>query len=240
MSTDGNFPAHQICRLGATNQSFVMAISVVCFDVGETLINETRLWNGWAAYLGVPAYEFRSALLDVIAGGEHHRKVFERFRPGFDLVSARKERASHGEIDRFDARDVYPDALPCLRRLRALGYIVGIAGNQPREAHQALKEASFEVDFIGSSTDWGVEKPSLAFFAKITEIARVPASSIAYVGDRLDNDVLPAIHVGMAAVFIKRGPWGAIHATRPEIDRATAVIDSLEQLPDALDGVQNI
>jgi len=29
-----------------------------------------------------------------------------------------------------------------------LGYIVGIAGNQPQEARQALKEASFEVDFI--------------------------------------------------------------------------------------------
>jgi hypothetical protein len=30
-----------------------MSIEVVCFDVGETLVNETRLWDGWAAYLGV-------------------------------------------------------------------------------------------------------------------------------------------------------------------------------------------
>jgi hypothetical protein len=66
------------------------ARSVVFFDVGETLINEARLWDAWAVYLGFPAGEFRSALVKVIASGEHHQKVFERFRPGFDLVSARQ------------------------------------------------------------------------------------------------------------------------------------------------------
>jgi HAD superfamily hydrolase (TIGR01549 family) len=212
-----------------------MMISVVFFDVGDTLINEARLWNAWAVYLGVPADEFRSALVKVIAGGEHHQKVFERFRPGFDLVSARQERSSYGDFDVFDASDVYPDALPCLQRLRELGYVVGIAGNQPREAHEALKRVSFEVDLIGSSSAWGVEKPSPAFFAKVIEMANVPASSIAYVGDRLDNDVLPTLRAGMMAVFIKRGPWGMLHATRPEIAQANAVIDSLAQLPDILD-----
>ena len=215
-----------------------MAISVVFFDVGETLINEARLWDGWAAYLGVPVDEFRAALLDVIASGEHHRNVFQRFRPGFGLASARQERASRGDIDVFDARDVYPDALPCLRRLRELGYVVGIAGNQPQEAYEALKKVGFEADLIGSSTGWADEKPSPAFFAKVTEMANVPASSIAYVGDRLDSDVLPALDAGMAAIFIKRGPWGMLHATHSEIARATAVIDSLAQLPGVLDRLQ--
>jgi HAD superfamily hydrolase (TIGR01549 family) len=212
-----------------------MMISVVFFDVGETLINEARLWDAWAVYLGVPPDDFRSALVKVIASGEHHQKVFERFRPGFDLVSARQERSSYGDFDVFDASDVYPDALPCLQRLRELGYVVGIAGNQSRDAHEALKRVGFEVDLNGSSSAWGVEKPSPAFFAKVIEMANVPASSIAYVGDRLDNDVVPALDAGMMAIFIKRGPWGTLHATLPEIARAKAVIDSLAQLPDILD-----
>jgi HAD superfamily hydrolase (TIGR01549 family) len=215
-----------------------MTISAVLFDVGETLINEARLWDRWAAYLGVPVNEFRSALIDVIANGVHHQKVFEHFRPGFDIVSARQERSRCGDIDAFDASDVYPDALPCLRKLRELGYVVGIAGNQPQEAHEALEKVGFEFDLIGSSTGWGIEKPSPAFFAKVTELANVPASSIAYVGDRLDNDVLPALAAGMAAVFIKRGPWGTLHAAHPEIARAKAVIDSLSQLPGVLDRLQ--
>lgn len=211
-----------------------MAISVIFFDVGETLINEARLWNGWAAYLGVPADVFNAALAEVIASGEHHRKVFERFRPGFDLDSARRERSRLGIRDTFDARDVYPDALPCLRKLREFGYAVGIAGNQPIEAQEALRKIGFEADFTGSSAGWGAEKPSPAFFAKITEMAGVPVSSIAYVGDRLDNDILPALHAGMAAIFIKRGPWGTLHAMHPDIVRATAMIDSLAELPNIL------
>jgi FMN phosphatase YigB (HAD superfamily) len=208
-----------------------MAISVIFFDVGETLVNEARLWNGWATYLGVPAEIFDAALAEVIARGEHHRNVFERFRPGFDLASARQERSRCGVSDIFEARDIYPDALPCLRRLRELGYIVGIAGNQPCESQKALRTMGFEADLIGSSAGWGAEKPSPAFFAKMADVAAVPASSIAYVGDRLDNDVLPALHAGMAAILIKRGPWGTFHATLPDIARATAVIDSLDQLP---------
>ena len=61
-----------------------MVIKAVVFDVGETLINETRLWNAWSAYLGVEPDVFHSALDEVIANGEHHRAVFERFSPGFD------------------------------------------------------------------------------------------------------------------------------------------------------------
>jgi hypothetical protein len=51
-------------------------------------------------------------------------EVFERFRPGFDLVSARQERSSYGDFDVFDVSDVYPDALPCLQRLQELGYVL--------------------------------------------------------------------------------------------------------------------
>ena len=31
-----------------------MRIGVVVFDVGETLVDEGRLWDGWADYLSVP------------------------------------------------------------------------------------------------------------------------------------------------------------------------------------------
>ena len=56
----------------------------------------------------------------------------------------------------------------------------------------------------------------------------------AYVGDRLDNDVLPAVDAGMTGVFIRRGPWGIIHAQRPEVERATHRIGSLDELPPLL------
>ena len=44
------------------------------------------------------------------------------------------------------------------------------------------------VDFVGSSERWGVEKPAPEFFARVAETGR-PDAEIAYVGDRVDNDV---------------------------------------------------
>ena len=55
------------------------------------------------------------------------------------------------------------------------------------------------------------------------------------MGDRLDNDVLPAADAGMLPVLIRRGPWGYLHAERPDAARTT-VIDSLLDLPGLLAG----
>ena len=67
-----------------------MSIRVVVFDVGETLVDEFRLWNAWADNLAVPRDTFRSALEEVVAQGQHHHRVFDRFRPqGFDVEAAR-------------------------------------------------------------------------------------------------------------------------------------------------------
>lgn len=49
----------------------------VCFDVGETLIDETRVWATWADVLGIPRFTFMAALGGVIAQGEDHRRVFD-------------------------------------------------------------------------------------------------------------------------------------------------------------------
>ena len=133
--------------------------------------------------------------------------MFERFRPGFDIAAARRERAAASDVF-LAAQDLYPDAAPCLRELRARGYRIGIAGNQPKGAVAALEALDLAVDIVVSSASMGVEKPSPEFFARLLELAGVPAREIAYVGDRLDNDVLPARAAGMATVFLLRGPVG--------------------------------
>jgi FMN phosphatase YigB (HAD superfamily) len=51
------------------------------------------------------------------------------------------------------------------------------------------------------------------------------------VGDRVDNDVLPAAAAGMVAVHVRRGPWGRLQQTPAE---AAFGLDDLASLPDAL------
>jgi HAD superfamily hydrolase (TIGR01549 family) len=211
-----------------------MAIRAVCFDVGETLIDETRHWLEWADYLGVPALTLFTAIGVTMARGRSLRHVFEMFRPDLDVATVREQRAASGWRYEFRHEDLYPDAIPCLAALRARGCKVLVAGNQPIESEASLERLGLPADFFASSASWGVSKPDPGFFARVTAAAGVPAAEIAYVGDRLDNDVLPARAAGMMAVFVRRGPWGWMQAEQPEIAAAHLRLTGLAELPDAL------
>jgi FMN phosphatase YigB (HAD superfamily) len=108
--------------------------------------------------------------------------------------------------------------------------IVGVAGNQPAGIEQMLRSTGLEADFVASSALWGVAKPDPAFFTRLISEAGVPAECILYVGDRLDNDVLPARAAGMRTAFIRRGPWGYLHSLRGEAALADLRLDSLSAL----------
>lgn len=209
-------------------------IRAVFFDVGETLVDESRQWRLWADWLRVPHFTLFAAFGAVLERGEHHRRVFDFFAPNIDLEQASRDRDAAGLGYKIELQDFYPDALPCLTSLSKQGYMVGIAGNQPEAAEAALQACGVSANFIASSARWGMEKPSLRFFEKIVEETNLEPNQIAYVGDRLDNDILPAIEVGLFAVFLERGPWGILHAQKPERAKASARIKALAELPGVL------
>ena len=208
-----------------------MAVKAVFFDVGETLFDETRLWDSWAEALRIPRFTFHATLGGVIARGEDHRRVFSLLRPDLNDEEFLRERT---DVPHWGRDDLYDDALPCLHELRARGYRVGAAGNTTVEAEDALRRCGFEFDAIGSSASWRVWKPSPLFFARIGELAECEPYEIAYVGDRVDNDVVPAATAGLVPIFIRRGPWAMLHGERPEASVARARIDSLAELPEVL------
>jgi FMN phosphatase YigB (HAD superfamily) len=208
-----------------------MTVRMVCFDVGETLVDETEVWGSWADRLGIPRLTFFAVLGAVIERGGHHTEVFDMLRPGLDVHAVAREPDGPG---RFGPDDLYPDVVPALTALAEGGYQLAIAGNQPRRAETALTVAGLPVEFVASSDSWGVEKPALAFFERLLHEAGLDAAEVAYVGDRIDNDVVPAAEAGLVSVFIRRGPWGYLHASEPGAARAAIRIGSLLELPDAL------
>ncbi len=211
-----------------------MPVQAVVFDLGETLVDESRGWTAWADWLGVRPFDLFTALGVVIERREDHRRAFELVRPGFDLERERAAKEARGTRWGFDASDLYPDALPCLRDLRAAGLRIGVVGNQPAVVESMLPEVHGLADVVGSSGRWGVEKPSPAFFGRVASEVGLDPAAIAYVGDRLDNDVLPAVALGMVGVFLVRGPWGVVQQSWPEVEQATLVVHTLDGLADRL------
>jgi hypothetical protein len=68
-------------------------IEAVLFDVGETIVDETREYGTWADWLGVPRHTFSAVFGAVIAQGGDYRETFQYFRPGFDLQAERERTA---------------------------------------------------------------------------------------------------------------------------------------------------
>jgi HAD superfamily hydrolase (TIGR01662 family) len=199
-----------------------MHLRAVFFDVGETLVDERRYWRDVAAIAGVPEHAVWAALGVTIARGEEHTSLFghlgiERPAEIDELVVYRRE-------------DLYSDAVPCLEAVRAAGYVVGVAGNQSARLEAWFRSEDLPVDLIGSSTGWGVRKPDREFFDRIVLEAGCEPHQVAYVGDRVDNDVVPAANAGLVAVHVRRGPWGWLQSGA---DRAALQVDTLAELPAA-------
>ncbi|MBV9449054.1 MAG: HAD family hydrolase [Streptosporangiaceae bacterium] len=203
-------------------------MQAVWFDVEEVLIDETREYGTWANWLGIPRHTFSAMFGAMIARGEDYRQVFQYFRPGFDLDAERQTRLDAGLGEYLNGNDLYPDVRPCLHALKDAGYFVGIAGNQTTRAGRFLRELNLLCDILATSDDWGVTKPDMAFFHKLIALSGHQPHEIAYVGDRIDNDLLPAVTVGLRTVFVKRGPWGYVIYERGTADLE---VDLLTELP---------
>jgi HAD superfamily hydrolase (TIGR01662 family) len=209
-------------------------IAAVFFDVGETIVDESREYGTWADWLGIPRHTFSAVFGAVIARGQDYRETFQIFRPGFDLGEERERRAAAGQPESFGEENLYPDARPCLAALREQGLRVGLAGNQTARAETILRALDLPVDVIGTSDGWGVEKPRPEFFDRVAIEAGCPADHVLYVGDRLDNDIRPAQAAGLATALVRRGPWGHILDDPQVAQRCLFRVDSLAELPEAL------
>ena len=201
----------------------------VVLDVGETLIDETRIFRTWAEVFGMPQF----TLMAVLGGSISNEEKPEDWRGFFELLQQPEWRARQPEVEErfggFSEEDLYPDALRALEALRARGYRLAITANQPARRHEELRAIGVDVEVMAMSEEMEVSKPDPAFFARTLELIGSPdPADVAYVGDRVDNDVRPSRAAGMRAVWIRRGPWGYLHEDRD--GAAHLVVWSLDEL----------
>lgn len=207
----------------------------VCLDVGETLIDETRVFRTWAEILGLPEL----TVMAVLGGSITNAERPDAWRSFFEMLQRPDWRDRRPDFeDRYGAfrvDDLYPDALRTIDALKAGGYRIAITANQPARRHEELEALGIHVDAMGMSDAMGVAKPDHAFFDRTLELMGSPDPAfVAYVGDRVDNDVLPALEAGMRAVWLRRGPWGLLQRL-PDGTTPALTVHSLDELTERID-----
>jgi HAD superfamily hydrolase (TIGR01549 family) len=207
----------------------------ICLDVGETLIDETRVWLLWAELLDVPAFTFLAALGASIASTDAHQSAFEMVgrHDWRDVLPTFRTR-----YGAFQESDLYPDVRPALAAFRGAGYKIAIVANQPASRGDELESLGIESDVSAMSDEIGLWKPDPRFFEHALGLMGDPdPATVAYVGDRLDNDVRPSLAAGMRAVWLRRGPWGVIGDPEGPPTRTALVARSLHEVTERTDEI---
>ena len=167
-----------------------MTLRAMFFDVGETLVDEERSWRAVAHAADLGPHVVWAALGKTIERGEEHWELWGHL--GIARPTAWDEHV-------YSKDDLYPDALDCLARVRSCGLVVGVAGNQSAALEAWARSAALPVDVVTGSASLGVRKPDRRFFSRLVELAHAQPAEVAYVGVRVDNDVLPALGGAPAA-----------------------------------------
>ena len=89
------------------------------------------------------------------------------------------------------------------------------------------------IDLIIASAEEGVSKPDLRIFEIALQRSSCPPEQAVMIGDRMDNDILPAKSLGMRTVWIKQG-FGKYWNVTEEAERPDRVVGSLTELCDIL------
>jgi len=86
-------------------------------------------------------------------------------------------------------------------------YKLGVLANQPSSTLERLKRDEiygfFDICLLSETEN--MFKPDIAFFEYAIKKANCCPSKIVMVGDRLDNDIMPAKKAGMKTIRIKQG-----------------------------------
>ena len=171
----------------------------IFFDVGSTLVDETE------------AYDHR--VREMISGTSITFKEFDDVRialaqQGVDGNSAAIKHFGLTKSPWHSEDEVpYSDAHSTLAALIDKGYKLGIIANQKLGTEKRLESWGLCQDFevIAASAEIGYAKPDKEIFEKALELAKCTAAESVMVGDRLDNDIIPAKAIGMKTVWVKNG-----------------------------------
>jgi putative hydrolase of the HAD superfamily len=123
-----------------------------------------------------------------------------------DLVRAQAPALNRWWREALGVREVYPEAVAVVTELHRRGYLLGVVSNtiSRTEVPLALEAAGIARCFkaVLLSSVFGVRKPDPAMLLAAAEKLGVSPACCAYIGNRVDRDVVGAHRAGFSTVII--------------------------------------
>lgn len=203
-------------------------MKVLFFDVGYTLVNEDAVWEARcreqaqtdeAKKLGLSAADiYHEIEIASISRKPQFRTLIDKY--GF------KEVAPY----RTELETLYNEASAVIKAL-SQKYELGIIANQLDGLKERLE--TFDLlqyfKYIISSWDVKIMKPDIRIFEYALDKVNCRPQEACMIGDRLDNDILPAKSLGMKTVWIKQG-FGALQKPFSKSEEPDHFINNLSEL----------
>lgn len=176
------------------------------FDIGSTLVDESLALDDFINRcilvlnkegIVVSKEEYCNLIYCIAAkGGDAIREAWQYFAPSF----LERPKWSH-YLERL-----YPDVKSLLQQL-SQNFHLAVIANQDKNLKKRLEIFGIldEFEILVSSTEVGLYKPDIRIFQYALEQAGIQPSRAIYIGDRVDNDIIPAKKLGMRTVRILQG-----------------------------------
>lgn len=204
-----------------------MNIKWLFFDVGTTLVNEEK------------AYDHR--VLDIIKDTnisfeEFDNKRIELAKRGLDGNSAAIKHFNLIKTPWHSEDEVlFKDTIDVLEYLMSKGYKLGIIANQKKGLETRLSEFGIlkYFDLVIASEEVLVSKPDKEIFNIALSKMNSKPQECVMIGDRLDNDIIPASNLGLKTIWIRQG-LAIYQDIKLGIKHADYVVSSLKEIKEIL------
>ncbi|HFU4026036.1 TPA: HAD family hydrolase [Streptococcus suis] len=213
-------------------------IEWIFFDLGSTLLDEEVAYRYY-----IKRCVKKLQLLGIVEVSEqsYREKIEANAHQNLDPIGSTWQYFAQTEPRPLWTNEgvrLYPETIDVLEKL-SQNYRLGIVANQSSTARELLKEWGLDSYFqvIILSEEVGIRKPDTRIFKLALEEAGISADKAVYVGDRYENDILPAKSLGMRTVRILTG-FGK-YTIENDKWKSDWVISSLQELPTILEQKEN-
>lgn len=196
------------------------------FDVGSTLMDEHIAFeHRFRDIADLAGIEYEQVYKEAIELYQQNKKGDLELAKKFDII-----------LPNWHLEDeiLYKNTAKSLSLLKNK-YKIGIIANQPFGTKERLEKHGVLdfIDLVIASTEEGVSKPDRKIFEIALERSKCKANEAVMIGDRIDNDIVPAKLLGMHTIWIKQG-FGQYWNIQGENEKPDYIVHHMKEICDVL------